>query len=217
MKRVGDERRRELPAPEALLLIDEIETEYNSRFIPDQDTPSRAQANAFYNEMAADRPSLKLTGRPGKTLERILLKKQEYKLRAEFLDLGKNRQGRSKGKRVRQKVANLRHAPSNMGVRKKGGGRKNRFEEFLQLVKIYTDVERLRGHHLEADDVFREFMDQLEKRMELYSFKRKYGELSPSEGYKFSMLEDRYEKLNAPTRYKESYTKTLVAYCQLAA
>ena len=128
VKKIGDERKFELTAPEALLLIDEIETEYNKRFLPDQDKPSRAQVNAFYNEMAADRPSLKLIGRPGKTLERILLKKQEYKLRAEFLNLGKDRQGRSKGKRGRQKVGNLRHAPSNMGVRATGGGRKNHFE-----------------------------------------------------------------------------------------
>ena len=86
VKQIGDTRRRELPAPEALLLIDEIETEYNKRCLPDQDKPSRAQVNASYNEMAADRPSLKFTARGGKILERIVLRKQEYKLRAEVLN-----------------------------------------------------------------------------------------------------------------------------------
>ena len=104
VKKIGDARRRELPAPDALLLIDEIETEYNKRFLPDQDKPSRAQVNAFYNEMAADRPNLKLTNRAGTTLERIALKKQEYKLRAEFLNLGKNRVGRSNGKEVHKRL-----------------------------------------------------------------------------------------------------------------
>ena len=94
--------------------------------------------------------------------------------------------------------------------------KEKQFEEFLQLVKIYTDCERLRGHHLEADDVFREFKDQVQKRMQLINFKRKFAELSAAESYKFVMMEDRLERLDAATRYKESFLRRLVNYCQLA-
>ena len=143
------------------------------------------------------------------------MKKQMYELRVACLNLGTGH-GRSKGKRGTRKVSNLRHSPTNMGVRAAGGGRKDHFEEFMQLVKIYTDVERLRGHHLEPDDVFREFKDQVQKRIDIFSFKRKYGELSPAEGYKISLWEDRLQKLIAPTRYKETYTNKLLKYCMLS-
>ena len=40
--------------------------------------------------------------------------------------------------------------------------------------------------------------------------------MSPAEGYKVSMWEDRLKKLTVPTRYKETYTKKLLKYCILS-
>ena len=123
--------------------------------------------------MACERPSLKLGIQGAKTLREIVMKKQMYELRVACLNLGTGH-GRSKGKRGTRNVSNLRQCPTNMGVRAEGGGREEHFNEFLQLVKIYADVERLRGHHLEPDDVFREFKDQVQKRIDIFSFKQKY-------------------------------------------
>ena len=217
VKRIGDERRRELSTPDALQLIVAVEISYFERFPPDQGIPTRVAVNKFYKGMTAARPKLQFKFNAGKTIERICLKKPVYELRASSLHLGVGRQGRTKGKRGLQfRVGTLRHSAANRGCRAPGAGRKNLFDEFLQLVKIYTDCERLRGHHLEAEDCVREFLDQLEKRMQLYTFKRKYDELTPEESYKYSLLEERYERLTAGTRYKDTYTKRILVFCKLA-
>ena len=163
VKRFGDQRRRELSAPDALILITELEKQYNERFSQWEDKPTTAEVNAFYYEMACERPSLKLGINGAKTLRGIVMKRQMYELRVACLNLGTGH-GRSKGNKGHRKVSNLRHSLTNMGVRAAGGGRTDHFDEFLQLVKIYTDVESLRGHHLKPDDVFREFKDQVQKK-----------------------------------------------------
>ena len=93
-----------------------------------------------------------------------VLKKEEYQFRLDFLQLRKGNRGRTNGNRANVKAGSLRHYAADIGATKKGGGREHQFEEFFQLVKLYTDCERLRGHHLEADDVFREFKDQVQKK-----------------------------------------------------
>ena len=98
VKRFGDHRRRELSAPDVLILITELEKQYNKRFSPDEDKPTTAEVKAFYYEMACERPSLKLGIKSAKTLQEIVMRKQMYELRVACLNVGTGH-GRSKGKR----------------------------------------------------------------------------------------------------------------------
>ena len=151
----------------------------------------------------------------GPQIERLILRKPEYKARVEQLQLGLGT-GRSLGNKSQVVGHQLRHSLNNKGQRARGGGRKNDFEEFFQLVKIYTESERLRGHHLEVDDVYREFVDQVEKRLTMFQFKEKYVELSAAEKLRRSQLEERLSKLAGSEKYKQSFTFRLLSYCSLS-
>ena len=111
-------------------------------------------------------------------------------MRVEYLQLGAG-YGRTKGNRSVVLGSQLKHFINNTGARGSVAGRKNHFDECWQLVEVYTDCERLSGSHLEMDDVYRECMDQVEKRMMVINSKRKFAELTTGEAYKYSLMEER--------------------------
>ena len=125
-KKLGDESRRELSAPEALGLILKIEMDFGKAF-PEDEAKNRRAVKQFYREIAMEMPQLKMNGLQ---IERLVLKKAVYKERVEHLQLGTG-YGRSLGNRSAVVGHQLRHALINKGVRAKGGGRKNDYHEFF--------------------------------------------------------------------------------------
>ena len=138
--------------------------------------PTAVEMKAFWMKMCADYPKMRFTPRK---LQDYMKRKPEFQERVLKLQLGGGRFGRTLGTQRGVKGATLTHSVTNRGVRGPGGGRKNQFEEFWELTKLYTSVERLLGHQLEATDVYQGFVDQVSKRINLHEIKERFASLTP--------------------------------------
>jgi hypothetical protein len=99
---------------------------------------------------------------------------------------------------------------NSKGVRGAGGGRKDYFSEFVAKLQVVFDWERLCGHHVEREDVYQEFVDSVQTKIDVFLLKRdKYSALTIRETKLLALYEDRLQKLAASHRYKESYTARL--------
>jgi hypothetical protein len=104
----------------------------------------------------------------------------------------------------------------SLGVRKLMGEdnrmKRNKFFKFWQMVKVWHSFERMMGHGVDYQDCFLEFLEVVQREIELLEVVAKARPLSALQQRWKEEMQERLQKLAGSERYKQSYGRRLIRW-----